>query len=93
MSSPTDVSNFAMLHCLNVCVYCVLVLSGTVQDTLNVVTGDRVVSGKDHKLLVTGTAGTGKTMWLFFVLYMLAKAGATVVVELPNNAQRLLFTR
>ena len=35
----------------------------------------------NEKIIITGTPGTGKTLWQFLALHKLAKMGATVVVE------------
>lgn len=45
----------------------------------------------EAKMLVTGTPGIGKTSWIIYVLWKLAEAGRTVILDLYKEV--FLFSR
>ena len=45
-----------------------------------------------RRLLVTGMSGTGKSAWLLYLMWLLARAGKTVVLHM-DATEPIVFSR
>ena len=54
----------------------------------------RFTLSADRAMIVTGTPGIGKSMWLILLLILLAKAGVCVVLDSAERGQdKLLLSK